>query len=156
MGTLRWTWAILCLIAGIGLGVWHPGEMRAVAAVIEGRLLDLRHLARGPMEPPADYAIVAVDDKTLGRLKQFPPPRSAIAVCVDRLTDAGAKVIALDLLLVEREPAGEGKALSTGDARLAEAVARSGRVILATALGPDVAAIPGGNEELLRRSTFSL
>lgn len=156
IGTLRWSWAIPCLIAGVVIGIWHPGEMRALTAVIEGRLLDLRHLVRGPIEPPDDYAIVAIDDKTLGRLKQFPPPRRVIAACVDRLTDAGAKVIALDLLLLERETPAEGQVLSAGDALLAEALARSDRVVLATALAPDVAAVPSGNEELVRRSTFSL
>lgn len=156
IGTLRWSWAILCLIAGVAIGVWHPGEKRALTAVIEGRLLDLRHVVRGPIEPPDDYAIVAVDDKTLARLKQFPPPRRVIAACVDRLTDAGAKVIALDLLLLERETPSDGQALSAGDALLSKALARSDRVVLATALAPDVAAVPSGNEDLVRRSTFSL
>ena len=149
LGKLPWYWVILCLIAGVAIGFWHPGEHSGTAS-FEGRLLDLRHLVRGPIEPPAGYVIVAIDDKTLRRLKRFPPPRAAIAACIDRLTEAGAKVVAVDLLL-------DGDTLPTDDAAISRAVQRNGHVILATALTPDVAAaVQYGDEELIRRNTFSI
>src|ERR1044072_9232202 len=124
---------------------------------LEGRLLDLRHLVRGPIDPPVDYVIVAIDDKTLMRLKRFPPPRAAIAACVERLTDAGTSVVAVDLLLLEREGASDSDTLSAGDAALSRAVERNGRVVLATALTPDVAAAaPSSDEELIRRNAVSI
>jgi adenylate cyclase len=149
LGKLPWYWVILCLIAGVAIGFWHPGEHSGTAS-LEGRLLDLRHLVRGPIEPPAEYVIVAIDDKTLRRLKRFPPPRAAIAACIDRLTEAGAKVVAVDLLL-------DGDTLPTDDAALSRAVERNGHVILATALTTDVAfAVPNGDEELISRNVFSI
>ncbi len=151
IGTLRWAWAILCLIGGLAIGWWHPGDAGGLTAALEGRLLDLRHLIRGPVEPPGEYAIVAIDDKTLQRLKRFPPPRSAIAACIDRLTEAGAKVVAVDLLLLEQEAPSNGDGLSAGDAELAAAIARNGHVILASTQAPGV--VP--DEALVSRNKFS-
>src|SRR5688572_30922268 len=121
IGKLRAYWAIAALALGSAVGWWHPGSEHAVTAAVEGRLLDLRHLLRGPAPPPDDFAIVAIDDKTLGRLQRFPPPRAAIAAALEQLTDAGAKVIAVDLLLLEREMPSDSVALSPGDNALANA-----------------------------------
>lgn len=156
IGKLRLGWAFGALALGLLIGWWHPTEKFAITAALEGRLLDLRHLARGPMPPPADFAIVAIDDKTLGRLQRFPVPRAAIAASIDRLTDAGAKVVAIDLLLLEHEAGGTGSSLSPGDTALARAIQRNGRVILAAAATPDVAATPDDRLDLVRRNGFAI
>lgn len=154
IGKLRSAWALAALAAGLLIGWWHPTGNYAVTASLEGRLLDLRHMARGPIAPPADFAIVAIDDKTLSRLQRFPVPRDAIAAAIDRLTDAGAKVIAVDLLLLERETPSIGNSLSPGDNALAAALTRHGKVILAAAAAPDVAAISDSWSDLVRRNSF--
>jgi adenylate cyclase len=132
IGKLPWYWVLLCLIAGIAIGWWQPGKTSAVTAGLEGRLLDLRHLVRGPITPPDAFAIVAIDDKTQRTLQRFPVPRAVIADTISHLTDAGAKVLAIDLLLTERESTGVGDNLSPGDQALAAALKRHGRTILAT------------------------
>jgi len=152
IGKLPWYWAIPCLIAGIAIGWWYPGQTSAVTAALEGRLLDLRHLLRGPVKPPDEFVIVALDDKTLGRLQRFPVPRAVIADGINRLTDAGAKVLAIDLLLTERESAGAGDNLSPGDEALSSALKRHGRTILATTQAAD--AVPP--IDLVRRNLFGL
>jgi adenylate cyclase len=152
IGKLPWYWVILCLIAGIAIGWWQPGESSGLTAALEGRLLDLRHLLRGPLPVPDEIAIVAIDDKTLGRLQRFPVPRAAIATCIDRLTDAGAKVLAIDLLLLEREASSEGDSLSPGDTVLGAALARHGHAILATTEAAGATPDP----ELVRRNLFGL
>jgi hypothetical protein len=60
IGKLPWPWAILCVIAGIAIGWWQPGESGRLTSALEGRLLDLRHVIRGPVAPPDDFAIVAI------------------------------------------------------------------------------------------------
>ncbi|MGH6894476.1 MAG: CHASE2 domain-containing protein [Dongiaceae bacterium] len=150
IGRLPWPWAILCLIGGLAIGWWHPGETSAVTAALEGRLLDLRHVLRGPVAPPEEFAIVAIDDRTLGRLQRFPVPRAVIADSVNRLTDAGAKVLAIDLLLAERESPGGGDSLSPGDLALAAALARHGHTILAATQAADI--MP--DADLVRRNLF--
>ena len=152
IGKLPWYWVILCLTAGIAIGWWQPGGHGRLTSALEGRLLDLRHVVRGPMAPPDKFAIVAIDDKTLGRLKRFPVPRAALAACIDWLTDAGVKVIGVDLLLLEQETPSEGDSLSAGDAVLAAAIARNGHVVLASSQVADT--VP--DEDLVRRNSFSL
>ena len=151
LGKLPWYWAIPCLIAGLVIGWWQPGETEGLTAALEGRLLDLRHVVRGPAGPPDQFAIVAIDDRTLDRLTRFPVPRSAIATTIDRLTSAGVKVVAVDLLLLEHETSGETDSLSPGDAVLAAAIARNGHVILATTQAVD--AVP--DEKLVKRNIFN-
>jgi adenylate cyclase len=150
LGKLPWHWVFLCLIVGIAIGWWHPGERSALTAALEGRLLDLRHVVRGPIKAPDDIVIVAIDDKSVEALQRFPVPRGALAAAVDRLTDAGAKVLAIDLLLVDREPGGEGDALSTGDSVLAAALARQGHSILSIT----EAANAPGDSDLVKRNMF--
>jgi adenylate cyclase len=150
IGKLPWYWVLLCLIAGIAIGWWHPGENSALTAALEGRLLDLRHVLRGPIRAPDEIAIVAIDDKSVSALQRFPVPRGAIAAAVDRLTSAGATVLAIDLLLVDREPGGEGDASSPGDSVLAAGLARHGRAVLATTEAADGAV----DSELMKRNTF--
>jgi adenylate cyclase len=152
IGTLPWYWVIPCLIAGLAIGWWQPGERSALTAALEGRLLDLRHVLRGPIQAPDEIAIVAIDDKSVAALRRFPIPRGALAAAIDRLTEAGAKVLAIDLLLLDREPGGEGDALSPGDSVLAATLARHGRAILATTEAADVAP----DSELVSRNTFSI
>jgi len=152
IGRLHWAWAVGCLILGLAIGWWHPGATSAVPAALEGRLLDVRHVLRGPIAPPPEFAIVAIDDRTLGRLQRFPVPRGIIAAIIDRLTDSGAKVVAVDLLLLERELPGEGSALASGDAALVRALTRNPNVILGATQA--AGAIP--SPDLVRRNAISL
>jgi adenylate cyclase len=152
IGKLPWYWVILCLITGIAIGWWHPGDRTALTAALEGRLLDLRHVVRGPVSPGDDIAVVAIDDRSVAQLQRFPIPRAALATAVDRMTDAGAKVLAIDLLLLDREAGGEGDALSPGDSVMAAALARHGRAILAATEAADVRP----DSDLVRRNMFGL
>lgn len=148
---LPWWWAFPAIVVGFVIGWWHPGEDSGVMAALEGRLLDLRHVVRGPVAPPDEFVIVAIDDKTLGRLQQrLPIPREALAQAVNRLTDARAKVVAIDLLLLGNEPTADPSGVSPGDRALAEAIRRHGSVVLAATQADDV--VP--DEVIVRSNDF--
>ncbi|MGB9101017.1 MAG: CHASE2 domain-containing protein, partial [Stenotrophomonas indicatrix] len=51
--------------------------------------------------PDPSVLIVAIDEGSLQQLGQWPWPRSMHARLLDRLTDAGAERVALDLMLSE-------------------------------------------------------
>ena len=94
-------------------------------------------------DPAYPVRIVDLDEASLERVGQWPWPRTRLAEIVDRLRKAGARTIALDLILAEpdrlspgelvREFAGEpdlaplidrATRLPSHDARLAEAIAK--------------------------------
>ncbi len=81
--------------------------------------------ARWTAEPLSDQvALVAIDDRSLdtfGRWSSW--PRTRLASVIDELADAGAKTIALDLILDERST-------PDADAALGDAIARAGNVVL--------------------------
>lgn len=82
----------------------------------------MRHTA-----PAADdrILVVAVDEKSLAEIGRWPWSRRIHAQLIDRLTAAGARGVALDILL--SEPALYDP---EGDALLAQALNRSGKVVL--------------------------
>ncbi|WP_295719829.1 CHASE2 domain-containing protein [uncultured Halovibrio sp.] len=91
-----------------------------------------------PVTPPDDLAIVAIDEKSLGALGRWPWPRHRHASLINRLDEAGAGPIALDILFTEPSQNGHD------DRLLAEAMERHGNVILPLHI------FPGDSETPLR------
>ena len=75
--------------------------------------------------PAQDIVIVAIDERSLRELGRWPWSRRVHAELVDKLTTAGAKVVALNIVFAE--PAALDPA---ADVVLAAAIERSSRVIL--------------------------
>ena len=84
---------------------------------------------------PEDIVIVAIDDSSLAEIGRWPWRRAVHATLLERLSAAGARAMALDLILTEpdlRDPA--------SDATLAQAIRQNGRIVLPVLLE----AGPGG------------
>ncbi len=98
---------------------------------------------RGTQDPPADVVVVGIDDRTLED-SSFPLNRHRHARVIDRLTEAGAAVIAVDIQFTEASN------FPAADNALIEAVRASRKVVLATTeVAPDGStAIFGGGEGL--------
>ncbi len=73
----------------------------------------------------ADIALIGIDEPSLKQLGRWPWPRNIHATLINRLTEANARVVVLDVILSETDEA-SGEA----DRVLAAAIAASGRVIL--------------------------
>ena len=70
---------------------------------IESKLYDLRAKTRNAVNKGQNIAIVEIDDPSVAQLGRYPWPRSRIAEALDVLSDAGAKVIGLDILYTDPE-----------------------------------------------------
>jgi adenylate cyclase len=108
--------------ASLGVALWASDALQGP----ELDLVDARFSIRGEQETPRDVVVVEIDDRTFDELDEsFPFKRSRHAEAIDRLSDAGAKLIAYDIQFTEptRPPQ---------DRALARAVARHGNVVLAT------------------------
>jgi adenylate cyclase len=118
----RAAFAIAGLTAALFVALYSWGPDRAPFGTLEGETLDWRFALRGPLAPGGDVVILAIDERSVEALGGWPVPRQILAEAVERLTEAGAKVIGLDLLLLDLEPPTVGGAPGFGDQRLIAAI----------------------------------
>jgi PAS domain S-box-containing protein len=100
----RWFWRVNLVLYDVALSLWERPA-------------------------PNDIVIVAIDDLSLAEIGRWPWRRAVHATLLDRLTAAGARAVALDLILSEpdlRDPA--------GDASLGDAIRRNGHTVLPVVL----------------------
>lgn len=81
--------------------------------------------------PDPNLLVVAIDEASLQQLGPWPWPRSTHARLLDRLTAAGSRRVALDLVLSEPD-----RRDSAQDAELAAAIRRNGQVVLPVLAAP--------------------
>ena len=132
--------AIVCWALWSGTEPWRRADLW---------MLDLGFALRGSEAPTDDVVLVLIDDRSVTELGGWPLHRDRLAMAVERLTDAGARVVAFDLLLTEpgravRDPGPMPDAAVDAldlyfltddrDGRLAEAIDGMGRVVLPYAL----------------------
>src|SRR5688572_17401238 len=72
---------------------------------LETVAFDLRLRLRGTTKPGPETVIILVDEHTVASLGRWPLPRAVYADLLRHLRDAGARVIAFDMLFAEPEPA---------------------------------------------------
>src|SRR5258706_1817129 len=93
---------------------------------LELKTYDMR-LRSLPRSAPQHVTIAAIDERSVAKLGRWPWSRATFAQLIQRLDEAGAKVIAFGMFFSER---GASKA----DAPVAGAIAASGKVVLGTAV----------------------
>ena len=96
------------LAATLALRAWDPlplQELRWLAFDTYQRL------APRAYDPATPVKIVDLDDASLARLGQWPWPRTRVATLVERLTQAGAAVIAFDIVFAEPDRSSPEQAL---------------------------------------------
>src|SRR5690554_2653644 len=115
--TLKTTpWSLGLLLTGILLLL----QITTLTERIDFWLYD-KTITTWPAPIDDSIALVSIDEHSLDVLGRWPWDRSLHARLIDRLTDAGAEVIILDILFPEPSPS---------DETLASAMERHGRVVL--------------------------
>ena len=116
------------LAAGLGVLAYATNLFRRT----ELQTIDARFSIRGAHHAPSDIVLVQIDNATLRELQkhhlhsEFPFPRAYDARVIDRVREAGAKAIAVDIQFTQRTD-------EKDDQALAEAIERAhGKVALAT------------------------
>lgn len=128
-GWRRWAAA---LIAGLGAAMLSAsGAMTPVDDALYAA-----YVRNAPLARDGRTILIAIDDRSLQALGQWPWPRRVHARLVDRLDAAGARSIALDVLMSERDRD------SGSDDALAQAMRASGRVLLPVNAGTAAAGAP--------------
>ena len=108
---------------------------------LEAQTVDTRFRLRGPIEPGPDIALILIDEASIAEEDRWPISRASLAQAVNVLSAAGAKLIVLDLLLIESEQdlsADARKALSAIESLLPRGSSERASVRqLLAAHGPD-------------------
>lgn len=86
------------LAAAVGLRILDPNPVARLRLSIFDSYLNL---APREADPAFPVRIVDIDEASLAKVGQWPWPRSEIGRIVERLAEAGAKTIAIDLILAE-------------------------------------------------------
>lgn len=120
---------ILAALWGAGIYAAHANGHLRFLDRLEATLTDLRTQIRGVQHPPDLVTIVAIDDTVIKRGGSYPLPRADLARVVDTIVQFKPKVVAIDLLLVDRSAA-------IGDATLANTLATGPMVLAAAAIFP--------------------
>ncbi|HEU4737927.1 MAG TPA: adenylate/guanylate cyclase domain-containing protein [Solirubrobacterales bacterium] len=114
--------AVIAVAAALAVVAYSTDLMRA----LELQSVDARFSVRGTQERPDDIVVVGVDDVTFSDLnQQWPFPRRLHAKVIDRLREAGAKAIGIDIQFTEPSKPRDDNALI-------EAVGRSPGLVLST------------------------
>ncbi|WOH68821.1 adenylate/guanylate cyclase domain-containing protein [Bradyrhizobium sp. BWA-3-5] len=132
--------ALLC--TGLWAGaIWlgHSNGYLRFLDRLETALTDVRTLMRGVKTPPDLVTVVAIDDSIVKLAGAYPLPRAEIAGIVEAIARLEPKVIAVDLLLIDKGPA-------EGDAALAKSFAAGPTVLAAAAVFPNTVQPPAESD----------
>ena len=115
--------AILVTLAGVALFAYSGfrADTRAGFAFLQSvelSSLDMRFGMRGARAHDDRIVIVGIDERTLQKVASFPLPRKTYATLIDRLSSAGARVVAFDATFPTPETNGGREALERLQAEL--------------------------------------
>lgn len=102
---------VLCIFFYIKIGFIETIELKSY---------DLRMKFFPQNNPGEEIAIVAIDDESIARLGRWPWPRTRIAEVIKKISDAGARVIGLNILFSEPEEASGLTAIDTLEKKFSE------------------------------------
>ncbi|MDJ1157015.1 adenylate/guanylate cyclase domain-containing protein [Chelatococcus sp. SYSU_G07232] len=155
--------ALLSALLPAGLaGLLILAEPMPVRALRDLVFDSYQRLAPRPYDPAAPVRVIDIDEESLARLGQWPWPRVRLAELVDRLREAGAAAIALDILLAEPDRATQDVTPSSsadgapGDGALSAALGKSPTVVslaltdMATAPPPVKAGLAAAGDDPAR------
>lgn len=149
-------WSLAALLLACAWSGWlvlmHLHGERSLVDRIEEPLADLRLIVAGPLPPPAAVVIVAIDDRAVASEGGYPLPRSRLAALVHAIGAAGARALAIDLLLVDPTTPQDDAALAEALASIPTVIAGAGRFDRSDAAA---GAFPATADELWPLPAFS-
>ncbi|MDH4227713.1 MAG: adenylate/guanylate cyclase domain-containing protein [Deltaproteobacteria bacterium] len=95
---------------------------------IDLQFSDVMFKVRGPVAPPEDVVIVAVDEKSINEVGRWPWNRTKTAELIDGLNEASA--VGLDIVFSEPQLPSPGCLDEGSDAALAASIRKAGNVVL--------------------------
>jgi adenylate cyclase len=114
---------LICLSVTVAvLGLFTVGALES----LEWKTVDLRFHWRGQRPVNKDIVVVAIDESSIDKLGRWPWPREMHGRVIEKLSKAGARAIAFDVLFTEPD-----KQNPSSDAAMAAAAGKAGSVVSA-------------------------
>ena len=118
-------WLRAAIVAGGIIGLFGALGFTEAWRRVELKGFDALTLATAPGRSQLPITLIGIDEASVAEVgRQLPWPRSIYARLLDQLRQAGALVVALDIVIAEKSTAED-------DAALAAGIARSGNVVMA-------------------------
>lgn len=130
-GLSGWVVALALLGGLVWVGLLARSHITGTASVLdrfETILLDLRITLNGKRSPSSDVVIVAIDDQTLALTGKYPLPRSRLSELINIINEAGAKALALDILLSDTSAPEQDNSLSKAIGGIPTVLAAAGQL----------------------------
>ncbi|MDR0251404.1 MAG: CHASE2 domain-containing protein [Burkholderiales bacterium] len=116
---IEWALFVVVALTFCGIALYNQWFWRVNYTLYDAALQQFHR------PPPDDIVILAIDDNDISRIGQWPWPREIHTRAVDRLTEAGARAVLIDILFNEPD-----RQTLEIDEILADAIRRNGRVVL--------------------------
>ena len=97
----NWTRVLALSLFLTGLMFFFYMTRNPFLQFVELKALDVRFLSRGQEAAGPFVVLATVDEKSLDEIGKWPWPRAKIAALIERLSDEGARVIAMDIFFSE-------------------------------------------------------
>src|SRR5215471_8958356 len=117
--------AVLATCVGVALAILLL-SWTTYFSELNSRAYDFTLRIAGELKPASPVTIVAIDEESLDRIGKWPWTRDKLAELIDRVQAGTPKAIGVDILLDDSSP------MPASDDILAEAIARTPRIVLAT------------------------
>jgi adenylate cyclase len=112
-------WGLIVLFCILFLTIFY---LSGAYLPLENIFYDLRFKIRGPKKTLEKIVIIKIDEESLNAFGRWPWDRKILAKVVENLYNAGAKIVALDILFPE-------KSNETSDKELANALAKGNSIV---------------------------
>ena len=130
LALLPWRAIIFGSLVGLAAALADVYDFSGFLVNNELKAINGQFALRGPRTPTAPVVIITIDEDSFAELNMpWPWPRALHGKLIDIVTRGKPIAIALDILFLEPSAHGPGD-----DEALAQAVARSGKVVLAAGL----------------------
>jgi hypothetical protein len=101
------------------------GSAIGILDQIHRKTIDFRLINRGEFAGSPRVAVLAIDDASIEREGRWPWPREKIGRLIENAVDAGAKIVAFDVVFSESDPNSSIKTLSKLKFQLGQAKLKS-------------------------------
>jgi adenylate cyclase len=105
------------------------GSAIGILDQIHRKTIDFRLINRGEFAGSPRVAVLAIDDASIEREGRWPWPREKIGRLIENAVDAGAKIVAFDVVFSESDPNSSIKSLSKLKFQLSQAKLKSNKAV---------------------------